>query len=167
MSDRAKKVFIILSVAVPFLLYSVYYYGGIIKNAPYRFADFDSITFNYGKGDSLVNRFNSKTTDYQYLTLRDSLVKTHLKLDKDDLIYLHHKASDLGFWDFPSHIEGDDSARSKKAPHYYIEFKYKTKTKQVWYDDSYNDKADLKDAARRLITELQNRLADAEQREKK
>ncbi len=168
MSLRAKKIFLLISIILPFLLYCFYYYGMMVKNAPYKFAEFDSITFNYGTGDNMLNRYNSKTGEYQYVNSRDSVVKMHLKLNYDDLIYLHRKAADLGFWNFPSKI-GYDSMEVgfNKAPHYYIQFKYQRKTKTVLFDDAFDGKPELKDAAEHLIKELQGKLQEAENREKK
>jgi len=164
-SLRSKKIFLILSIIVPFLIYCFYYYGMMVKNAPYKFAEFDSIVFNYGTGDSLLNRYNSKTGDYQYLTSRDSLVHIHLKLNNDDLLYLHRKAADLGFWNFPTRIEPDTlEARMAKAPRYYIEFNYKRKSKKVFFNDAYDGKPELKDAAERLVKEIQGKLEEAEKR---
>ncbi|RKR83654.1 hypothetical protein BDD43_3867 [Mucilaginibacter gracilis] len=165
MDNRKKKIFLLLSIVVPFLLYCFYYYGMMVKNAPYKFSEFDSIVFNYGTGDSLLNRYNSKNGDYEYVNSRDSVVKSHLKLRNDDLLYLHRKAADLGFWDFPSNM-ADDSTKRKgsKVPRYYIEFKYKRKTKKVTFDEAFGGNPNLKDAAQRLIKELQNKLIEAEKR---
>jgi hypothetical protein len=102
MSDKAKKIFLILTIAVPFLMYCVYYYGRMIKNAPYKFTEFNSFVIQYGTSDSLLNKYDSKTGAYQYLNKRDSLVKMNLLLTKSDLLYLHRKAADLCFWVFPS-----------------------------------------------------------------
>ncbi|OCX54790.1 hypothetical protein BEL04_03980 [Mucilaginibacter sp. PPCGB 2223] len=137
----------------------------MIKNAPYKFAEFESITLNYGLGDSLINKYNSRTGNYQYLDKRDSLIKKHLKLNNDDLLYLHRKAADLGFWNFPSRI-GFDSMEIgfNKAPHYLIQFKYQRKTKTVMFDAAFDGKPELKDAAQRLIKEIQSRLDEAERR---
>ena len=148
MSRSSKKMFLLASIVIPFLGYSIYYYYIMLKNAPYKFTEFDSITFNYGTGDSLVNKYNSKTGDYEYINSRDSLVKMHLRLTYDDFLILHRKAAELGFWDFPSVIGGDTTeANYKKAPHYYIQFKYKRKTKTVVFDDAYDGNPKLKDAA--------------------
>lgn len=168
MSLKAKKIFLLLSIVVPFLFYCIYYYSMVIKNAPYKFTEFDSITFNYGLRDSLVNKYNSKTGDYQYVNSRDSLVKKHLRLTTDDFLILHRKAAELGFWDFPSKI-GYDSMEVgfNKAPHYYIQFKYKRKTKIVLFDDAYDGNPKLKDAAEQLVKALQSRLEEAEGRDKK
>lgn len=166
MSDRAKKIFLAICIITPFILYTVYYYSIMVKNAPYRFADFESITLNYGLGDSLINRFNSKTGDYQFLNTRDSLIKTNVKLKKDDLLYLHRKAAELGFWNFPEEITADDDTqRSVNAPHYYLEFKYKEKSKHILFDAEYTEDPKLRDAAKQLITEVSNMISEARERQ--
>jgi hypothetical protein len=168
MSPRTKKIFLIMTVVVPFMLYCVYYYGMVFKNAPYRFVDFESISFQYGHKDSLVNKYDSHTGMFQYLDKRDSLVTEHLHFSKDDLLYLHRKAADLGFWDFPSRELGDTSAEaSGKAVRYIIEFKYKEKTKRVIFDSNYFGNPKLIDANQRLIGEIQKKLTDVENRGKK
>ena len=92
MNNRNKKIFLAISIAVPFLIYCFYYYGIMLKNAPYRFADLESITLKYGMGTNLVNQYDSRTGNFQYENSRDSLVKTNVKLSKDDMLYLNYEA---------------------------------------------------------------------------
>lgn len=161
MNDRGKKIFLAICIITPFLLYCVYYYSIMVKNAPYRFADFESITFNYGLGDSLINRFESKSGAYQYVDSRDLLIKTTVRLRKDDLLYLHRKAAELGFWNFPDEISAENNPnKSTNSPRYYIEFKYKNKTKHVLYDAQNTENPKLNDAAKSLITEVSNMIND-------
>ena len=162
MSNRSKKIFLALSVIVPFLIYCFYYYGMMVKNAPYKFSEFESFTFKYGLGDSLVNQYDSKTAQYQYVTDKDSLVKKRVKLSKDQLLYLHRKAAQLGFWNFPSEIVNSEETSRPNSPHYYIEFKYERKTKAVIFDLDFNGDPKLKDAVRHLIEELSSMINDAE-----
>lgn len=164
MSDRGKKIFLALSIAVPFLIYCVYYYGMMVKNAPYKFSEFESLTFKYGLGDSLINRYDSKTGHYQYLNERDSLVKKRVKLTKDDLLYLHRKAAEYGFWDYPSELNGPELAKGQSSPHYYLEFRYKRKTKKIMFDLNYNGNPKLKDAVRELIEIVSKTINTAEAR---
>ncbi|QXV64594.1 hypothetical protein FPZ42_05910 [Mucilaginibacter achroorhodeus] len=162
MSNRAKKIFLLLSVVVPFMLYCVYYYGMMVKNAPYKFAEFESLKLEYGFNDSLLNKYNSATGDYQFVNRKDSVVKMHMNLSKDDLLYLHRKAAELGFWDFPANeIKKDPKERSMR---YIIEYKYKRKTKRVVYDEAYDGNEKLKDANERLIKEIQKKLDENEAR---
>jgi hypothetical protein len=81
MSEKTKRIFLALTVIVPFLMYSIYYYAGIFKNAPYKFTEFKSFVFQFGNGDSLINKYNSTTGDYQYVNNHDSLVKMKLYLN--------------------------------------------------------------------------------------
>lgn len=164
MGDKGKKIFLALSIVVPFMIYCVYYYGMMVKNAPYKFAEFESLNFKYGIGDSLINQYDSKTMHYQYLNDRDSLVKKQVKLTKDDLLYLHRKAAELGFWDFPQDMTGPASANGAKSPRYYLEFKYQRKTKKVVFDLNYNGNTKLKDAVRQLIETVSKSVNTAEAR---
>jgi len=170
MSDRFKKVYILLSIIVPFLFYCLYYYGMVLKDAPYKFTEFESMQFQFGPGDSLINKYDSKTGDYQYLNSKDSLVKIHLKLSQGDLLYLHRKAADLGFWDFPSNqVNNKDSvdAAGHKPLHYYIAFNYKRKSKQVLFSTAYDGPQKLIDADGMVVKEIQKILDEAEARQKK
>jgi hypothetical protein len=169
MDSRFKKIFLTASIVVPFLAYCVYYYAGVFKNAPYKFTEFDSIVFQYGQGDSLVNKFNSKTGDYQFVNSRDSLVKMHLHLSKEDLLYLHRKAAELGFWDFPSIEIGDTTIKHEgmKPPRYLIEFNYKRKSKKVLYDASFDGDPKLKDANEQMVKQILKVLDDEEGKQKK
>jgi hypothetical protein len=162
MSNRFKKIFLAATVVVPFLVYCLYYYGMMVKNAPYKFADFQSIVFKYGKGDSLVNMYNSKTGEYQYMTKSGELIKKHLRVSKDELLYLHRKASDLGFWNFPVNEMPADTVAKNAAPRYMIQFNYAKKSKTVMYNDAFDGDPSLKDANQRLIKEIQKVLDEAE-----
>lgn len=163
MSEKGKKIFLALSIAVPFLIYCVYYYGMMVKNAPYKFAEFESLTLKYGAGDSLINQYDSKTMNYQYLNDRDSLVRKQVKLTKDDLLYLHRKAVEYGFWDFPSDMRASEKG-TPGSPRYYLEYKYQRKTKSVVFDVNYNGNPKLKDAVRGLIETVNKSINTAESR---
>jgi len=141
----------------------------MIKNATYKFSEFKSFTFKYGTPDSMVNIYSSQTGTYQYLNKRDSLVKLHMPLGSNNLLYLHRKAADLGFWDFPSVELNTDSAKFKgqKTLRYYIEFSYQRKSKKVLFDDSFNGDPKLKDANEQLIKEITNMLNDVEEKTRK
>ncbi|MGV3703864.1 MAG: hypothetical protein ACO1NU_00680 [Arcticibacter sp.] len=159
MKDKGKKIFLAASIVVPFLLYCGYYYGMMIKNAPYKFSEFETLTFEYGTGDTLLNQFDSKTQHYQYVDKRDSVVRGKLKLSKDDLLYLHRKAADYGYWDFPSNMTAD--ARKPGSPRYHIKFQYQRKTKEVYFDLDYNGNPKLKDAVRLLIETINKTMDEA------
>lgn len=169
MNPTTKKIFLMACVIVPFLIYCVYYYSMVFKNAPYKFVEFDSFTIQYGPGDSLINKYNSKTGEYQFIDARDSLVKMHLRLPNADLLYLHRKAAELGFWDFPPVELGDTTIKRNgmRAPRYLIEFKYKRKSKKVLFDASFDGDPKLKDANEQMIKEIQKVLADEEGKQKK
>src|ERR1700761_3828337 len=59
----------------------VNYYHILFKEPPSDISELKSFVFEYGDGDSLVNKKNSAPGDYQFVDRRDSLVKTHLFLN--------------------------------------------------------------------------------------
>ena len=166
MNDKSKKVFLAVCIIVPFVVYCVYYYGIMVKNAPYKFSEFKSITLQYGLGDKLVNQYDSKSGLYQYINDKDSLVQTHIKLSKDELLYLHRKAAELGFWNFPEVIAPDKATHASPAQ-YNIEFAYERKSKHVLFNLDYNKDTKLKDAISQLIKEVSTMLSDAQDRANK
>src|ERR1700712_2558284 len=167
MESRSKKIFLMMCVIVPFVGYCVYYYAGVFKNAPYKFTEFESIVFEYGPGDSLINKYNSRTGEYQFVDARDSLVKMNLHLPKEELLYLHRKAAQLGFWDFPTVEPGDTTERrdGKRALRYMIEFNYKRKSKKVIFDANFAGPQRLIEANQQMVKEIQTVLEAEEGKE--
>src|SRR5690606_24086173 len=129
-----------------------------------RFAEFESIVFNYGEGGELVNQYDSKTGHYQYLTKKDSLVQTTLHLSQDDLLYIHRKAVDLGFWNLPDEMLADDTVGAGKTVRFYLEMNYKEKSKSLLLDANFNGNEKMFGAAKTVIEEVQRVLNDAEDR---
>jgi hypothetical protein len=140
----------------------------VFKEPPYKFTDFKYFTIEYGDGDSLVNKYNSQTGDYQYLNKRDSLIKTTLRLTQNDLLYLHRKAAELGFWDFPAKELNNDTTilKGRKPPRYLIEFNYQQRSKKVLFNAAFDTDEQLKEANEHLVDEIMHVLAEAERRYK-
>lgn len=130
MSDKAKKIFLGLTVVVPFIIYCVFYYIPIFKNAPFRLNDFVSVQYSWGVKDSLENHYDSVTGVYQYVNNRDSIIRKKFFLNHDNVIYLHSKAREMGLWNFPDTL-GEKSPLSKQIPRYVVVFNYKGKSKKV------------------------------------
>jgi hypothetical protein len=166
MSDKTKRIFLAICIIVPFFVYCVVYYSSMIKNAPYRFSDFESIELTYGTPDSLLNTFNSKTGDYQYLTNDNKLVKDTLKMRNDDLLYLHRKAQELGFWNVDNDMttKRDDVNPGTHIPRYILKFTYKDKSKEVVLDADYEGNPKMKDAAKSTIDHVMTMLAEVKAR---
>jgi|SRR5690606_17597317 len=165
MSPRAKKIFLGICIVVPFLLYCFYYYSIMIKNAPYRFADFESIVLKYGDGTSLDNKFDSKTGIYQYLTAQDSLVNDTVRLRKDDLLYLHRKAVELGFWNLPEDMTTPTETDAEPVPRFFLQYNYKEKSKEITIDaDFRSENPKMEQAAKSVIDEVRRVLSDARDR---
>lgn len=154
-----------MTIVVPFLIYCVVYYTPMFRNAPYKLKEFESIDLKWGVGNKLQNTYNSATGNYVYLNAKDSLIKTNVKLRKNDILYLHSKANEIGFWNFPELIanQGAD-LNSAQVPRYVMQFNYKKKSKKVIYMADYNEIPKLKGLAAQMKTLLQQSINDAEER---
>jgi len=163
MNNKYKKIFLGFSIALPFLLYCIYYYSMMVKNAPYKFEEFNGIVLKAGIGNNFEKIYDSKTSFYQYQNIQNTTITGKVKFTKDDLLYLHRKAVELGFWNWPSKMLGPDSLTS---PRYYLEYDYEHKKKIIEIDGSYNSNNKLKDAALQLIKAVDQNITDAEDRKK-
>lgn len=164
MSDRSKKIFLAICIIVPFLLYCFYYYSQMFKNAPFRFSDFESIVLKYGEGNDLVNQFDSETGRYQYLNTRDSLVTDTVRLRKDDLQYLHGKATQLGFWNLPDDMTSGDATGESQVARFYLQYNYKEKSKEITLDADFNGNEKMRDVAKSMVDEVMRVINDARDR---
>lgn len=167
MSESSRRVFLIICVVVPFLLYCIYYYAGVFRDAPFRRDEFVSMNIQYGDGPVLKNSYDSKTEDYQYVNTKDSVIKMKIHLTKDDITFIHHKAFEQGFWDFPA-IEGDTTVKSGAGSlRYIITLNYKRKTKKVIFYNTYDGDPKLVDANRQVISNIEKVLQDEEKKQSK
>ncbi|MBD3749156.1 MAG: hypothetical protein IE931_06660 [Sphingobacteriales bacterium] len=162
MSDRFKKIFLGVSISIPFLLYCIYYYSIMIRNAPYKFAEFKNITMKSGLGNHYDKFYSSTSQQFKYLNGNDSLIVHRVKLSSDDLLYLHRKAADIGLWNMPKEMLGDTS---NTAPRYYIEFDYQRKKKIIEIDAAFNGDPKLKDAALQIVKIVDKTIEDANDRQ--
>jgi len=138
----------------------------MVKNAPFRFADFESIEITYGTPDEMVNTYNSQSRLYQYLTKDDKLVRDTLKMRNDDLLYLHRKAQELGFWNVDDDMTTPrkDSTEGRDVPRFILKYTYKEKSKEVTLDADYAGHPKMKDAAKSTIDAVLTMLAEVKAR---
>jgi len=138
----------------------------MIKNAPFRFADFEAIEITYGTPGEMVNTYNSKTRLYQYLTKDNKLVRDTLKMRDDDLLYLHRKVQELGFWNVDDDMTTPrkDSLEGRDVPRFILKYTYKEKSKEVTLDADYQGHPKMKDAAKSTIDAVMTMLAEVKAR---
>lgn len=169
MSNRSKRIFLLICIVVPFILYCYYYYSVMLGNAPFRYSDFQSIVLKYGEGEDLHSHYDTKTGIYTYKNTRDSLVTDTIKMRDDDLLYLHRKAAELGFWNLDEDMTGpgnaawakDSTAAGQEAvPRFVLEYHYLEKSKIVTYDADFDGHPKMKDAARSVIDEVRRVISD-------
>lgn len=133
------------------------------KKAPVAMADFESFHYAWGMADSLMNSYTSATGDYHYLDRNDSLIKTQVKLRPNDLIFIHNKINELGFWKLPEHIGANEHQPDLMV--YQLEFKYKGTLKKMLVYKSRDQNADGRlDSAMQIVHMIQQVIDEADNR---
>ena len=166
MSIKCKKIFLGLCIVVPFLIYCVYYYSNMISNAPFRFTDFQSVVFRYGEPNHMDNQYDSKTGIFQYVTKTNEIERDTVRMTKDDLLYLHRKAQELGFWNLDDDMTGPEAKVNPETetPRFYLEMNYKDKSKKVTMDADFAGNEKMRNAGKSMIDEVNRILAAAQSR---
>jgi len=103
----------------------------------------------YGEPDAMLNCYNSMSRAYRFLNKQDQVVEKTLKLTDDDLLYIHRKAMEMGFWNVDDDMttSRQDSADGKRVPRFVLELKYKQKGKRVTIDRDFPGNPKMRDAA--------------------
>ncbi|RYG22350.1 MAG: hypothetical protein EOO07_00090 [Chitinophagaceae bacterium] len=163
MKAQLKKNFSLIATVLVIIITAVvgYYVIGL-KKAPYPVANFESFSFKWGSGGRLENSYSSATGDYSYLNNRDSLIRTHVKLRANEIIFIHNKINELGFWTLQPQI-GKEKPNSK-APFYELAFTYKEKSKKIKVYSDFDENPLLLDSAMKIITMVQKAIDEAEGR---
>ena len=165
MTDRGKKIFILLTVVVPFLIYAIVYYRPIISNAPFKAKEFVSLEYKWGVGEKYDNSYNSATGEYKYLNDKDSLIVKHIELSQKDKKFLDSNADVQGFWNLPNVVGNSEADFSNpKLLRYFIKFNYEKKSKEVTYFPNFDGNQKMKSATAQMQKIIEQYLADSEQK---
>lgn len=165
MTSRGKKIFLVLTVVVPFLIYSIIYYAPIIRNAPFKAKEFVSVEYKWGAGNHLDNSYNSATGEYKYLNDKDSLIIKHVMLTPHDKKFLDSNADEQGFWNLPNVVaNGEEDLKNSKAPRFFMKFNYQKKSKEVTYLTDFNGNPKMKSAAAQMQKIIEQTINDREER---
>lgn len=157
-----KNLSLIATFGVIAITAVVGYYVIGLKKAPYSVANLESFTCKWGTSNHFVNSYSSITGDYFYLSNRDSLIKTNIKLRSNELIFIHNKINELGFWNLPS-IIGTKKPNSN-APIYEVQFNYKERSKKLTIYSDFEENPLLLDSAMHVVTTVQQVIDEAESR---
>jgi len=165
MTSRGKRIFLILTVVVPFLIYGIIYYAPIIRNAPFKAKEFVSLEYKWGVGNNLENSYNSATGEYRYINDKDSLVVKHIELTAREKKFLDSNADEQGFWNLPNIVaNSEDDVKNRQLLRYFIKFNYQKKSKEVTYLPSFNGNIRMKNAAAQMQKVIEQSLVDAEEK---
>jgi hypothetical protein len=163
MTSRGKKIFIAVTVIVPFLIYSIIYYKEKFVYANFKAKDFVSFEYKWGIEKESENSYNSVTGAYQYHDNQDSLISKKVILTKADFKFLDSVADVQGFWNLPDILANTEADyKNPKILRYEMKFVYKNDTKSVVLLSNYNRNDRMRSAALQMQKTIEQQLADAE-----
>lgn len=161
MLPKLKKNFSLIASISAILICSVVgYYLSSFKKSPYAVTSLESFSLKWGFANELKNSYSSSTGDYTFVDRRDSLVKTHVKLRANELIFIHSKLNEMGFWTLPEQV----GAAQSESTCYELELNYAESRKRlkVYTHDDRNPQQ--LDSAMRIISLVQKTIDEAESR---
>lgn len=165
MTSRGKKIFIVLTVVIPFLIYCVVYYQEKFRYANFKAKDFVSFEYKWGVGKNLENSYNSATGLYTYHDVKDSVVKKKLVLTAKDFKYLDSVADVQGFWNLPPVLANSEAdLMNQKILRYNMKFTYKHGEQDVLFLFNYDITERKRSAAAQMQKEIEKLLIEAEKR---
>ncbi|HTM99884.1 MAG TPA: hypothetical protein VL088_14105 [Pedobacter sp.] len=168
MTSRGKKIFIFLTVVVPFLIYCIVYYQEKFRYANYKAKDFVSFEYKWGTKAPLENSYNSLTGEFKYHNDRDSLIETNVKLSSADFKELDSVADVQGFWNLPSVLANTAAdVNNHKILRYDMKFVYKDATKSVLFLSNYDRNDRMRSAAAQMQKVIEQLIIDTEQKQTK
>ena len=158
------KLSLITTIAVILIAGASGYYLINLKQGLYPASSFISLQYKWGEGDTLINSYNSATGSYQYLDHRDSLITKKVKLNANNIIFLHSRANEAGLWQLPEVIGKTNEAKADTALRYEFVFNYEQNTKKIVFYPSQVDNVALADSASKLLAAIEQTIKDAEER---
>ena len=166
MTSRGKKIFLILTVVVPFIIYSVVYYQEKFRYANFKAKDFISLEYKWGTEKNLENSYNSATGVYKYHDDKDSVIVKKVLLTKKDFKYLDSVADVQGFWNLNTVLANTkQDLDNRKILRYEMKFVYKNDTKEVIYLTNFAGNDRKKSAAAHMQKEIEQTIAAAEEKQ--
>ncbi|RZK42105.1 MAG: hypothetical protein EOO90_08485 [Pedobacter sp.] len=160
-----KNLPLIATIFVILIAAGAAYYMISLKKAPYDVANFKSFSYKWGTGQQLDNAYDSESGDYIYLDNQDSLIKSNVKLRANNIIFIHNRISELGFWDLPSQL-GTAKVNSGIL-RYELQVNYLEKSKKIVFYADYDDDFNKLDSAKQIMQVIQSTIDEAESRYKR
>lgn len=169
MTSRGKKVFIALSIIIPFVIYSSIYYQEKFRYANYKAKDFVSFEYKWGIQQPLENSYNSATGIYKYHDRHDSLVVKKVVLSKADFKLIDSIGDRQGIWNLPPLFSSNailaNSEADFKNPNilrYEMKFVYKNAHTDIIFLSNYDLKPRKQSAVKEMQKVIEQLLNDTE-----
>lgn len=157
MSPRFKKIYLFVMVVVPFLVYCGYYYGEMIRKAPFKFEDFQTIKVDFIAPGGREAHIDIAKGTVDYLLPGRGSVKDTISFSSDELQEFHRILYTNNFFEMPHEMQNEGSADSTTGV-YTIDAIYERKQYKVAYETNYRGERRYKDKIERIITFIESNM---------
>lgn len=157
MSDRYKKIYLIVMVVVPFLIYCGYYYSEMIRKAPYKFGDFRTITIDFNAPDGRETHIDIGTGTVIYARPGEQPLKDTISFGAEELREFHRNLYTNNFFDMPHEMKNEGSTDPSTGM-YVIKAIYTGKQYKVVYETNYRGNKRYKDKLGRIIAYIESNV---------
>ncbi|HEY9560958.1 MAG TPA: hypothetical protein VIR29_09250 [Anseongella sp.] len=157
MSPRFKKIYLFVMVVVPFLLYSGYYYREMIRKAPFKFEEFQTIRVDFKAPDGRQTHIDIAPGTVTVILPEKDTVHDTVRFSNTELNEFHRTLYTNNFFELPHEMRNEGSIDSTTGI-YTIEAIYDRKQYQVIYETNYRGDSRHKPKVERVIAYIESNV---------
>lgn len=154
MSDRFKKIYLIVMVVVPFLAYCGYYYYDMVRKAPFKFGEFRTVRVDFSAPDGRRTHIDIGEGTVVYTLPGKEPLRDTVSFSSDEQQELHRTLYTNNFFDMPHEMRNEGSADTSTGL-YSIEAIYARKQYKVVYETNYRGERRYQDKIGRIIAYIE------------
>ena len=157
MSPRFKKIYLFLMVVVPFLAYCGYYYSEMIRKAPFKFDEFQTIRIDFKAPGGRETKIDIASGTVAHTLPGREVFKDTVSFRESELREFHRALYTNNFFELPHEMRNEGSVDTTTGV-YTLEAVYDQKQYEVVYETNYRGERRHKDKVERVIAFIESNL---------
>lgn len=157
MSPRFKKIYLFVMVVVPFLIYCGYYYGEMIRKAPFKFEEFRTIRVDFAAPGGRETHIDIASGVVSYVLPGRDVLRDTISFSDGELREFHRTLYTNNFFEMPHEMQNEGSTDPGTGV-YTIEAIYDRKQYKVVYETNYRGERRYKDKVKRIISFIETNV---------
>jgi hypothetical protein len=140
------------------------YYLMKIKSGGELAANFVSLEYKWGEGDSLQNSYHSKTGDYRFLDKYNKPQQQKFTFRTNNVIFMNSMINKQDLFDLPDTILNKNKAIDTNVLRYEFTFTYDNMKRHIVFYSNYDENPVIRDKAVALQQVVQQTIDEAQER---